>query len=85
MISSKVIRAGPQINRYEGYKAVPARPSGTVTLKVRLQDWEVKRGKLMASGLLAVCGRGKELSLWAEFCVWRASSGVTVLVTVGTD
>ena len=31
-------------------------------------------GKVLGSGMLRVCGRGKGLNTWAEFCVCRAAN-----------
>jgi hypothetical protein len=32
-----------------------------------------EEAKVMEGGLLAVCSRGKMLSIGAAFCVWRAA------------
>jgi len=49
---------------------VPTRPSAkcgvVASLHVRSEE-----GKEAGSELLAECGRGKELNIWAEFCVRR--------------
>jgi hypothetical protein len=29
-----------------------------------------EEGKVIGIGLLEICSRGKNLSIWAEFCVW---------------
>ena len=78
-VGTTVITAGPQTNGYEGSKAVPARPSGTVLLKVWYSNgkWTGWSEGKWADGSV-------QLSIWGwVLCVWRAA--VWLLVTVGTD
>jgi hypothetical protein len=50
---------------------LPACPSGK-GIEQR-KEFGSEAGKVMRSGLLGVCSRGKKLGTWAEFCVWVAT------------
>jgi hypothetical protein len=54
---------------------VPRQDPLVLLLKVRWSQGKTRseEGKMMGSGLLAMCSVGKKLNIWAEFCVWRAT------------
>jgi hypothetical protein len=56
-----------------GSQAVPARPSGARLAGNRDEALVREEGSMMERALMEVCKGGEKFSVWAKFCVSRAT------------